>query len=100
MDQNEFSAEALWLLPEENGNVQMGLTAAVKEQVGSLNQIELLMKQHVQMGQAFLRLTGSLATVEIEAPISGRLITVNQALVADPSRYQFDQDSDWLLIIN
>ena len=91
-----------WALVDRDGSATLGVAETFRGTVGEIENVRLpALEQHIAQGETFARIEGCDTTVhQVRAPLSGRVIAVNQAL--DPAADLVDRDPygrGWLVRI-
>lgn len=97
-----YHREHLWILPrpDQPRHVRIGLTAYACRYGIEVYFIENLPQPGtaVQLGDTVGRIETEKAAGDLHAPVSGRVVTVNEAVLADPSIITFDgYGRGWIL---
>ena len=92
-----FTDEHEWLKAEDAG-VTVGITAHAAEQLGDLVFVELpKVGARLAKGEAAAVVESVKAASDVYAPLSGEVVAVNDAAVADPATVGTDpQGAGWL----
>ena len=80
----------LWVEVLDTGNVRVGMDALGVETSGTLAQLSFQPADTVQRGEAIGSLEAEKFVGPLLAPISGRVVTVNEAPMADPGLVERD----------
>ncbi|MDT2834238.1 glycine cleavage system protein H [Vagococcus carniphilus] len=84
----------LWMKEDSEG-VTVGLTAVAQEDLGNIS-FAMLPKvgSEITLGEGVVELEAEKAVVEYESPVSGTVISINEAALKDTSL--LDQPDAWL----
>ncbi len=96
-----YTREHSWVRQEGEGQVVMGVTEFVQNELGEISYVEL---PEVGMRVQQMEVIGSLESIrgvtEIYAPLSGRVTEVNSFLLDDPSIINDDPYGEgWIAVI-
>ncbi|MBM3470458.1 MAG: glycine cleavage system protein GcvH [Armatimonadetes bacterium] len=85
----------------ENGRVRIGITAFAAERLSDIVFVELPnVGAEVRAGQAFGAIESVKAASDLYAPVSGRVVEVNQAVVDGPETINQDpHGAAWMVVI-
>ncbi|MDT2831688.1 glycine cleavage system protein H [Vagococcus carniphilus] len=89
-----MAEENLWMKEDSEG-VTVGLTAVAQDDLGNIS-FAMLPKvgSEITLGEGVVELEAEKAVVEYESPVSGTVISVNEAALKDTSL--LDQPDAWL----
>ncbi|MDT2847897.1 glycine cleavage system protein H [Vagococcus carniphilus] len=89
-----MAEENLWTKEDSEG-VTVGLTAVAQDDLGNIS-FAMLPKvgSEITLGEGVVELEAEKAVVEYESPVSGTVISVNEAALKDTSL--LDQPDAWL----
>lgn len=89
-----MAEENLWMKEDSEG-VTVGLTAIAQDDLGNIS-FAMLPKvgSEITLGEGVVELEAEKAVVEYESPVSGTVISVNEAALKDTSL--LDQPDAWL----
>lgn len=87
-----------WVSSEENGNVRIGISDHAQEALGDLVFVELpVVGDEINQGDPCAVVESVKAASEIYAPVSGKVLAINEDLDADPGLINADPYGDgWL----
>ena len=87
-----------WVSSEENGNARIGISDHAQEALGDLVFVELpVVGDELSQGDPCAVVESVKAASDIYAPVSGKVIEVNEDLDADPALINADPYGDgWL----
>ncbi len=96
-----YTNEHEWLRQEEDGTVTIGITDHAQSALGDLVYVELPeVGQEVESGGEMAVVESVKAASDVYAPISGEVVSVNEALADDPEKINADPYGDgWILRI-
>lgn len=95
-----YSKEHEWVRPE-NGRVRVGITYYAQDELGDVVFVDLpQVGVSVQAGEAFAAIESVKAVSDIYAPVSGRIVEVNEELADRPELINEDPyGAGWLVVI-
>lgn len=91
----------LWILPTTEG-YKIGLTNQAQEELGAITFATFpKVGQHLSKGASLIEVEAEKAVSEFVLPISGTILAVNEAAVADPSVLDAkEQTQAWVAILS
>ena len=94
----QYTESHEWVSPEEEGNVRIGISDHAQEALGDLVFVELpIVGDEINQGDPCAVVESVKAASEIYAPLSGKVIAINEDLDADPALINADPYGDgWL----
>ena len=98
MSEVRFTNQHEWL--RVDGDVAtIGITKYAAEQLGDVVYVELPeLGRHVEQGKEAAVVESAKAASEVYAPVSGEVVAVNDAIVADPAKVNADAMGEgWFL---
>jgi glycine cleavage system H protein len=101
LDDRKYTKEHEWAR-EEDGQVMIGISAFAVEQLGDITLVDLDVGvgDEVRAGEAFGTLESVKTLSDLYAPVSGKVIEVNEALENEPELVNEDPwDKGWMLTI-
>jgi glycine cleavage system H protein len=101
LDDRQYTKEHEWALLEE-GRVRIGITAFAVEQLGDITLVGLDVNvgDEVKFGEAFGTIESVKTLSDLYAPLSGRVVAVNDALENEPELINEDPwDRGWMVEI-
>lgn len=99
-DNLHYTKEHEWVRVEEDGSVVVGITDYAQEQLGDIVFVELpeVSEDPVQKDEAFAVVESVKAVSDVYAPLTGRVIEVNDELPNSPEVINQDPYGDgWML---
>ncbi len=99
-DDRRYTREHEWA-KRENGRVRVGITRFAAERLSDVVYIELpAVGAEVRAMQPFGVVESVKAASDLYAPVSGRVVEVNAALLEHPERINQDPHGDaWLIVV-
>lgn len=96
-----YTSEHEWLRQEEDGTVTVGITNHAQEALGDLVYVELPeVGQEVSSGGDMAVVESVKAASDVYSPVSGEVISVNEALADTPENINSDPYGDgWIVRI-
>lgn len=86
MSDMRFTEDHEWVRPEEGGQAVVGISEYGQEALGDLIFVDLpTVGQEVRQGDVAVVVESSKVASEIYAPVSGRVVAVNEPLDGDPT---------------
>lgn len=87
-----------WVSSEDNGNARIGITDHAQEALGDLVFVELpVVGDEISQGDPVTVVESVKAASDIYAPVSGKIVAVNEDLDGDPALINADPYGDgWL----
>ncbi|MGV0954430.1 MAG: glycine cleavage system protein GcvH [Fluviibacter sp.] len=96
----KYSAEHQWALPEQDGTITVGITDHAQETLGDLVFIQLPeVGTEVSAGTQVAVVESVKTASDVFAPMSGRIIALNEAAKDAPETINEDAYSAWLFKI-
>lgn len=96
----KYSAEHQWALPEADGTITVGITDFAQETLGDLVFVQLPeMGSNVQANQQVAVVESVKTASDVFAPMSGKVIAVNEAAADAPETINEDAYTAWLFKI-
>ena len=96
----KYSAEHQWALPESDGTITVGITDHAQETLGDLVFIQLPeVGSDVTANQQVAVVESIKTASDVFAPISGKIIAINDAAADAPESINEDAYSAWLFKI-
>ena len=87
----EYTKEHEWLRKEEDGSVTVGITDHAQTALGDLVYVELPeADQDLEAGGEMAVVESVKAASDVYAPLSGKVIAVNEVLADDPEKINAD----------
>jgi glycine cleavage system H protein len=85
MATTRFTAEHVWLRPEEDGNMTVGITDYAQKQLGDVVYVELpQVEQTISPEDEAAMVESVKSTNEIRIPVGGTVIEINERLGSEP----------------
>lgn len=89
-----------WAKLETDGVVRVGITDFAQQQLGDVVYVELpAVGRTVQAGQACAVIESVKAASDINSPVSGEVVAVNEELNAAPEKINQDAYAHWLFAL-
>lgn len=101
LDDRKYTTEHEWAR-EEDGQVAIGITAFAVEQLGDITLVSLDVGvgDEVRAGEAFGTLESVKTLSDLYAPVSGKVVEVNEALENEPELVNEDPwEKGWMITI-
>ena len=96
----KYSAEHQWALPEADGTITVGITDFAQETLGDLVFVQLPeVGSDVSANQQVAVVESVKTASDVFAPMSGKIIAVNDAAVDAPEKINEDAYAAWLFKI-
>jgi glycine cleavage system H protein len=94
----QYTESHEWVSSEENGNARIGISDHAQEALGDLVFVELpVVGDEISQGDPCSVVESVKAASDIIAPVSGKVVAVNEDLDADPALINADPYGDgWL----
>jgi len=94
----QYTESHEWVSTEDNGNARIGITDHAQEELGDLVFVELpVVGDEISQGDPCAVVESVKAASDIYAPVSGRVVAVNEDLESDPALINADPyDDGWL----
>ena len=101
LDRSYFTRKGahLWLIPEKDGTVKIGMDSFLTENAGYLNYIMLDRKPSVKRGASLGSFESAKFVSKLFSPVSGRVVGVNEEVIRDPRRINKDPYGSWILAL-
>ena len=89
-----------WAQIEDDNLVRVGITDFAQEELGDLVFVELPeLGQQVKAGESCATIESVKAASDICSPVSGEIVAINQAVVADPEKITDSPYESWLFCV-
>lgn len=100
MNQKKFTKDHEWLLPE-NDCFQVGITDFAQRELGELVFVDLVAEvgNSIRKGEVFAVVESTKAASDVYAPISGKIVAVNEAVADSPALINEAADTTWIMKI-
>ena len=97
----QYTESHEWVSTEDNGNTRIGISDHAQEALGDLVFVELpVVGDEISQGDPCAVVESVKAASDIYAPVSGKVVAVNEDLDADPALINADPYGDgWLFEI-
>jgi glycine cleavage system H protein len=96
----KYSAEHQWALPEADGTITVGITDHAQETLGDLVFIQLPeVGSDVAANQQVATVESVKTASDVFAPMSGKIVAINEAAVDAPEKINEDAYAAWLFKI-
>jgi glycine cleavage system H protein len=96
----KYSAEHQWALPEADGTITVGITDHAQETLGDLVFIQLPeVGSDVAANQQVATVESVKTASDVFAPMSGKVIAINEAAIDAPEKINEDAYAAWLFKI-
>jgi len=94
----QYTESHEWVSTEDNGNTRIGITDHAQDELGDLVFVELpVVGDEISQGDPCAVVESVKAASDIYAPVSGRVVAINEDLDADPALINADPYGDgWL----
>jgi glycine cleavage system H protein len=97
----KFSAGHVWVKDVQSCTVQLGISDFAQKEFGDVVFVELpAMGTYLRIGAPFSNIESVKTVTELLSPVEGRVIRVNEAIVATPGLInQSAEDKGWFIEI-
>ncbi|MDX2417703.1 MAG: glycine cleavage system protein GcvH [Xanthomonadales bacterium] len=97
----QYTESHEWVSTEDNGNARIGISDHAQEALGDLVFVELpVVGDEISQGDPCAVVESVKAASDIYAPVSGRVVAINEDLESDPALINADPYGDgWLFEI-
>ena len=96
----KYSAEHQWALPESDGTITVGITDYAQETLGDLVFVQLPeVGSNVDANQQVAVVESVKTASDVFAPMSGKIIAINEAAADTPESINEDAYAAWLFKI-
>ena len=96
----KYSAEHQWALPEADGSITVGITDYAQETLGDLVFVQLPeIGSNVAANQQVAVVESVKTASDVFAPLSGKIIAINEAAADAPETINEDAYAAWLFKI-
>ena len=96
----KYSAEHQWALPEADGSISVGITDFAQETLGDLVFVQLPeVGSEVEANQQVAVVESVKTASDVFAPISGKIIAINEVAADAPETINEDAYTAWLFKI-
>ena len=94
----QYTESHEWVSTEDNGNARVGISDHAQEALGDLVFVELpVVGDEIRQGDPCAVVESVKAASDIYAPVSGKVVAVNEELESDPALINADPYGDgWL----
>lgn len=96
-----FTETGLWLKEVETGKIRIGLSPKGQDDLGEVSFFDPFDIQTLIKEDAFCAIEAAKAVTELEAPLSGEIITFNEELLSVPENLNEEEDAlNWLIEVS
>ncbi|MGH2064723.1 glycine cleavage system protein H [Aerococcus urinaeequi] len=96
-----FTETGLWLKEVESGKVRIGLSPKGQDELGEVSFFDPFNIETVKKGDSFCSIEAAKAVTEMDAPVSGKIITFNEELLSAPENLNEEEDAlNWILEVS
>lgn len=101
-DDRGYTAEHNWILMEDEQSAAVGITWFAQDQLGEITYVDLPeVGERLEAGETYGVVESMKTTSELYAPVSGAVVSVNEALMEEPTLVNDDSyGAGWLLKIH
>lgn len=93
-----FTETGLWLVEYETGKVRIGLSPKGQDDLGEVSFFDPFDIETLTKDDSFCSIEASKAVTELEAPLTGEIITFNEELLSVPENLNEEDDLlNWIL---
>jgi glycine cleavage system H protein len=93
-----FSKYHLWILRTDNNKAKIGLSDYAQENLGNILFLDLPeVDEQIETGKKFGDIESVKMVSDLLAPVSGRVIAVNEALADEPDEINVQPYKSWLI---
>lgn len=93
-----YTELGMWLEEVEPNTVVIGLSPKGQDDMGDIGYLDFIEKETITEDEPFIAVEGSKAVLEFPAPISGKVIAINEKLIDDPAQLsQAASDDAWMV---
>lgn len=97
----KYSDIGFYIKKEADDLYRIGLSDKGQDDVGEIMFVDLLEKETLEIGEAFIALEGAKAVTDLNAPFSGKIEEINQELYLEPERLnETDAETNWILLVS
>lgn len=89
----------VWLLPDSDGTVKLGMDEFLAQNAGFLNYIQLDKLNSVKKGASVGSFESAKFVSRIYSPVGGRVVGINDEIVKNPRRINRDPYKSWIISI-
>ncbi|MCE2571006.1 glycine cleavage system protein GcvH [Motilimonas eburnea] len=95
----KYTDAHLWVRPEEDGTVTLGLTDHVQQALGTIYSLDApSVGEHLDVGDECIAVEAEQTNIDIFSPISGDIIECNEDLADSPTLINADPyDDGWII---
>lgn len=96
-----FTETGLWLVEYESGKVRVGLSPKGQDDLGEVSFFDPFDNETLTKGESFCSIEASKAVTELEAPLTGEVITLNEELLSTPENLNEEDDAlNWIIEVS
>lgn len=101
LDRSYFTKKGahLWLWPQKDGTVKIGMDEFLAQNAGYLNYIMLDKKASVRRGASLGSFESAKFVSKLFSPVSGTVVGINEQVIRDPRRINRDPYGSWILAL-
>ncbi len=102
LEDRHYTKEHEWARIEEDGQITIGITAFAVDQLGDITLVglDVGVGDEIRQGEAFGTIESVKTLSDLYAPLSGRVVEVNDALENEPELINEDAwDRGWMVVI-
>ena len=99
LDELRYSEEHVWVRPDGNHTVTLGLTDYAQLELGELNYVELLNEgDHMAYCEPFGNVECARVITDLYAPLGGRVVAVNRDVIDNPKLINYSPyNHGWII---
>lgn len=87
-----------WVCPQEDGTVLVGLSDYAQSELGDLVFVNLPeVDDEITAGESFADVESVKAVSDVYAPVSGKVVAINEELLDSPEKINEDAYGAWLV---
>lgn len=96
-----FTETGLWLIEFETGKIRIGLSSKGQDDLGEVSFFDPFPIDTVTEGESFCSIEAAKAVTEMEAPLTGEVITFNEELLSVPENLNEEDDEiNWIIEVS
>ena len=89
----------IWLWPQKDGTVRIGMDSFLARNAGFLNYIMLDKKSSVRRGASLGSFESAKFVSKLFSPVGGKIVGVNEQVIRDPRRINRDPYGSWIVAL-
>lgn len=88
-----------WSKKQDNGNIRLGLNDNGRDELGEISFIDVpAVGTKLSSGDKFIAVEAEKAVTDIDSPVDGEIVAVNQKVIDEPAKLSSsDENDNWIV---